>query len=111
MTRAETSMGYHFYDLAVEFRKVVEGFDSQLQTYTHSAKHLFVASEEKKVYETLHERVASEIDIRNIKALEDGYSKQLVMANQELFIAEGLALNGKLDEAMEHLRFLDNLLK
>jgi Tol biopolymer transport system component len=107
----DATLGYHFYNLIVEYRQVVDGSDGLLRTYRHTAKDISVAPQERNIYENLHEKVASEIEIQNSKAQEEGYSDLLVEANQIFLLAERLALEDKLTEATEQLRLTESLLK
>jgi Tol biopolymer transport system component len=102
---------YYLYDLIVEYRQITDNSHDRLQIYQHTAKDLFVASEERKVYETLHEKVTSKINVENKKAQEEDYSESLLEANQELYTAETLALQHKLTEATEHLKLAYELLE
>ena len=95
----------------MEYRQITGSSHNPLQIYQHTAKDLFVASEERKVYETLHEKVTSKINVENKKAQEEGYSESLLDANQELYTAETLALQHKLAEATEHLKLAYELLE
>lgn len=107
---SEVTSGYHFYDLKVEFRLMVDGSHESLKTYQHTAKDLAVASQERAIYETLHERVALEVETQNRRTQREG-NELLVKANQELLTAEKLALDGRLNEAVEHLRLSESLLR
>lgn len=102
---------YYLYDLIVEYRQITGNSHDPVQIYQHTAKDLFVASEERKVYETLHEKVTSKINVENKKAQEERYSESLLETNQELYTAETLALQHKLTEATEHLKLAYELLE
>jgi Tol biopolymer transport system component len=102
---------YHFYDLIMEYRQITSSPNNPLQIYRHTAKDLFVASAERKVYETLHEKVTSKINVENKKAQEEGYSEYLLDANQELYTAETLAQQHKLTEGTEHLKLAHEFLE
>jgi Tol biopolymer transport system component len=107
----DTVADYHFYDLIMEYRQITGSSPNPLQIYQHTAKDLFVASEERKIYQTLHEKVTSKINVENKKAQEEDYSESLLDANQELYTAETLALQHKLTEATEHLKLAYELLE
>jgi hypothetical protein len=95
----------------VKFRKTSAASDEPSWTYQHTAKDLNIDSIEKGVYETLHATVASEIEAQNRRAQKEGYSEPLIKANQELSLAERLAIDGRLAEAKEHLEISENFLK
>ncbi|MGB6681215.1 MAG: hypothetical protein WBF08_07840 [Candidatus Bathyarchaeia archaeon] len=107
----DAELGYHFYDLTVEFRQSIDSSYGSMRTYYHTAKDLTVASQERRIYETLHENAASEIEIQNKQAQEEGYSDILVEANQKLLLAEKLALEGKLADATEYINQVESLLQ
>jgi hypothetical protein len=95
----------------MEYRQITSSPNNPLQIYRHTAKDLFVASAERKVYETLHEKVTSKINVENKKAQEEGYSEYLLDANQELYTAETLAQQHKLTEGTEHLKLAHEFLE
>jgi Tol biopolymer transport system component len=107
----DIAIGYHLYDLIIEYRQITGNTHDPLQIYQHTAKDLFVGSEERKIYETLHEKVTSKINVENKKAQEKGYSEALLEANQELYTAENLVIQHKLTEATEHLKLAYELLE
>lgn len=107
----DTVADYHFYDLILEYRRITGSSGNTLWIYQHTAKDLFVAPEERKVYETLYEKVTSKINVENKRAQEEGYSESLLEANHELYTAETLALQHELTEATEHLKLAYELLE
>jgi len=109
------AIGYHFYDVKVQFLQTDGGNTEQSGVYEHSAGNLVVGTSEHRECDRLYVQLNTELNRLNTAGEDQfrssgNYPTYLINANEEFYTAKTLYNNEDFTAALPHLQGVKALL-